>query len=93
MAVDGAPARMFEQALARALERARLPESERPTVAYFLRRQDDSWRDCCGSGCEPCVQAIAVAVDTARALLAGGGTGAGRACTPDGRAPTRRQPA
>jgi bacterioferritin-associated ferredoxin len=39
-------------------------------VARHLAEPDDTWRWCCGSHCDPCVQALARVVDAARLELA-----------------------
>jgi len=56
------------------LKEARLPEAARSTVEFYLDRDDDAWRDCCGSDCFPCITQIAQAVDVARGLLERGDT-------------------
>jgi len=38
-------------------------------VAQHLDAVDTSWRWCCGSNCDPCVQALGRAVDRARREL------------------------
>ncbi|MBL9076293.1 MAG: hypothetical protein JNL08_02240 [Planctomycetes bacterium] len=37
-----------------------------PFVARHLREPDATWRWCCGSSCDPCVQALGRVVDAAR---------------------------
>jgi hypothetical protein len=44
-------------------------ESYASFVARHLDVDDASWRWCCGSSCDPCVQALGRAVDRARAAL------------------------
>ena len=44
-------------------------ESYASFVAEHLDATDDSWRWCCGSSCDPCVQALSRAVDRARIAL------------------------
>ncbi|MBL8730272.1 MAG: hypothetical protein JNM25_17775 [Planctomycetes bacterium] len=39
-------------------------------VARHLTEPDANWRWCCGSQCDPCVQALGRVVDAARATLA-----------------------
>jgi hypothetical protein len=63
-----------DEAVTAGLQAARLHESDRSTVEYFLDRSDDSWRECCGSDCLPCISQVAQAVDVARGLLKRGGT-------------------
>jgi len=46
-----------------------LDESYASFVAQHLDAADDSWRWCCGSNCDPCVQQLARAVDQARSDL------------------------
>jgi hypothetical protein len=38
-------------------------------VARHLTAPDPGWRWCCGSSCDPCVQALGRVVDAARARL------------------------
>ena len=38
-------------------------------VARHLQSPDAAWRWCCGSNCDPCVQALGRAVDRARRAL------------------------
>ena len=59
-------------AVTKGLAEARLDESDRSIVEFYLDRDDDSWRDCCGSDCIPCMNQVAQAVDVARGLLARG---------------------
>lgn len=44
-------------------------ESYASFVARHLDEEDGSWRWCCGSNCDPCVQALGRAVDRARREL------------------------
>ena len=62
------------EAVTAGLRAARLHESDRSTVEYFLDRTDDAWRECCGSDCVPCVSQVAQAVDVARGLMKRGGS-------------------
>ena len=54
------------------LKEARLDESDRSIVEFYLGRNDESWRECCGSDCYPCMTHVAQAVDTARGLRENG---------------------
>ncbi|MCU0866553.1 MAG: hypothetical protein MUC36_22435 [Planctomycetes bacterium] len=38
-------------------------------VARHLEQPDGSWRWCCGSHCDPCVQRLGLVVDLARRAL------------------------
>lgn len=40
-----------------------------PFVTRHLRLPDATWRWCCGSSCDPCVQALGRVVDAARLRL------------------------
>lgn len=57
------------EAITAGLKAARLDESDRAVVEFYLDRRDDSWRECCGSDCIPCISQVAQAVDVARGLL------------------------
>ena len=57
------------EAITAALKEARLDESDRSIVEFYLGFDDDSWRACCGSDCIPCMNQVAQAVDHARGLL------------------------
>ncbi|MEM7246469.1 MAG: hypothetical protein AAF533_14050 [Acidobacteriota bacterium] len=57
-------------AVSAGLEAAKLDECDRSTVTFYVDRiEDDSWRECCGSNCIPCMQQVAQAVDIARGRL------------------------
>jgi hypothetical protein len=60
-------------AITAGLEQARLVEGDRSIVEFYLARDDESWRECCGSDCIPCMTQVAQAVDVARGLLERGG--------------------
>ena len=62
------------EAITAGLKEARLDESDRSIVEFYLGRDDDSWRECCGSDCIPCMTQVAQAVDVARGLLERGGS-------------------
>lgn len=62
------------EAISAGLTEARLAESDRSIVEFYLDRDDDSWRACCGSDCIPCMTQVAQAVDVARGLLERGGS-------------------
>ncbi len=51
------------------MEQHDLDEGFRRSLRRMIEREDDSWRVCCGNGCDPCVLALGRAVDTARARL------------------------
>ena len=55
--------------LAEACAAEGLDESYASFVARHLDAADTTWRWCCGSSCDPCVQALGRAVDPARAAL------------------------
>ena len=38
----------------------------RRSLGDLIARDDDEWRLCCGSGCEPCVELLAKIVDRVR---------------------------
>jgi len=38
-------------------------------VRRYLQRDDDAWRVCCGSLCDPCVLRLGRVVDRVRELL------------------------
>ena len=59
----------LENAVRQALRERGLDASFFRTVLALVARDSDEWRACCGSGCDPCVLAIAPAVDRARELL------------------------
>lgn len=61
------------EAITAGLKEARLDESDRSIVEFYLDRDDESWRECCGSDCIPCMTQVAQAVDVARGLLERGG--------------------
>jgi hypothetical protein len=46
-----------------------LDESYTSFVARHLDTSDSSWRWCCGSNCDPCVQSLGRAVDRSRREL------------------------
>ena len=60
----------LEAALGTALAEAGLGEDQRGTVRVLASQDDDRWRECCGSGCSPCVLQLARAVDRVRELMA-----------------------
>ena len=57
------------EAITAGLKEARLIENDRSIVEFYLGRDDESWRECCGSDCIPCMTQVAQAVDVARGLL------------------------
>lgn len=62
----------LESALSQAMRENMLDEVYRETVRRLLDRQDDFWRRCCGSNCDPCALTLARVVDRVRELT---GTG------------------
>ncbi len=56
---------------AAALAQQQLDPGYQRFVLEHLDRDDASWRWCCGSSCDPCVQKLGAAVDAVRALRAG----------------------
>jgi len=48
-----------------------LDASQIAFVARHVHADDATWRWCCGSHCDPCVQRLGRAVDRARSILAG----------------------
>jgi hypothetical protein len=59
----------LEAALTRALRENHLDESYRSSVRRYVAMTGDQWRVCCGSGCDPCIEPIARAVDQVRRSL------------------------
>ena len=59
----------LESALGAALVETGLGEDQRGTVRVLVEQDDDRWRECCGSGCTPCVVQLARAVDRVRELV------------------------
>ena len=59
-------------AISAGLIAARLDESARSLVEFYLDRDEEGWRECCGSHCSPCISQVAQAVDVARHLLSRG---------------------
>lgn len=64
-----APQERIDAAVARGLAAAELPRSFARSVRSVLFRAHDDWRVCCGSGCDPCVVPLGLAVDVAREEL------------------------
>jgi hypothetical protein len=56
-------------AIAAALHDEGLDGSYLAFVARHLDANDATWRWCCGSNCDPCVQRLGRAVDRARSAL------------------------
>ncbi len=63
----GQPTR--EQAILQAMAENMLDEVYRGYVDAYLDRNDEHWRFCCNSGCEPCMMALGRVVDRVRQLL------------------------
>ena len=65
-----------EPSLAEALRQACVRDGLDPGCVQFalqhLDAPDDDWRWCCGSNCDPCVQALGRLVDEGRRLRLGG---------------------
>jgi len=55
-----------------------LEEVYRGYVDAYLAREDQTWRMCCNSDCEPCVLKLGRVVDRVRQLLASDARGASR---------------
>jgi len=53
-------------------------------VARHVDADDATWRWCCGSHCDPCVQRLGRVVDRARAMIAGPRDGSTLRLTPEG---------
>ena len=64
-----APAVDIEDALTRALAEQGIQEGFRETIRRLIYEESDSWRRCCGSGCEPCVLQMERAVDDVRRAI------------------------
>jgi hypothetical protein len=63
------PAKLTADARARIagwLADERVDASYTAFVAHHLDRDDATWRWCCGSACDPCVQRLGRVVDRAR---------------------------
>ncbi|MEZ4438220.1 MAG: hypothetical protein R3B72_03985 [Polyangiaceae bacterium] len=58
-----------DEAIRQAMRENMLDEAYRSYVDAFLRRDDDLWRSCCDSGCDPCSAQIARVVDRVRQLM------------------------
>ena len=59
----------LEEAVDVAVRETRLDPIWRGNVRSLYLREDDNWRRCCGSFCEPCVLTLMAAVDRVRALV------------------------
>lgn len=62
----------IDAAVAAALAETGVHHTFARTVRELLERHDEQWRVCCGSGCDPCVEALGRAVDAARRRLGPG---------------------
>lgn len=58
----------FEDALSQAMLENGLDEVYTGTVRGLHARTDDTWRECCGSSCDPCMLQFARVVDRLRKL-------------------------
>lgn len=58
-----------ESALSQAMAENQLDEVYRGLVRSLLTREDDFWRRCCGSNCDPCALTFGRVVDRVRQLL------------------------
>lgn len=56
-------------AILRALDEEGLDPMYDGVVRRYLQRDDDAWRVCCGSLCDPCVLRLGRVVDRVRELL------------------------
>lgn len=59
----------LERAMKRAMAENGLEEGYRAFVLQYLVRQDDAWRRCCDSSCDPCVLLLARVVDRTREIM------------------------
>ncbi|MCA8969419.1 MAG: hypothetical protein KDC95_06535 [Planctomycetes bacterium] len=66
---EGSPE--FEAILTQAMQDNGIHEAFRETVRRLVFEDGDGWRRCCGSGCDPCVEQFARAVDAIRRQTAG----------------------
>src|SRR5690606_29979317 len=55
-----------EAAIGRALDEEGLDRMYDGVVRRYLERDDDGWRSCCGSLCDPCVLTLGRVVDRVR---------------------------
>lgn len=58
-----------ESAISQALDENGVDAIYDGVVRRYLHREDDEWRTCCGSCCDPCNLTLARVVDRARDLL------------------------
>jgi len=59
----------LDAAVARLLEAEHIDPSYLVFVRAHLRRSDATWRWCCGSHCDPCVEGLGRVVDAVRGQL------------------------
>ena len=64
------PIATIDSCILQAMEENGLDSNYRATVLMYLYREDEAWRRCCNSGCEPCMLQIGRTVDRARVLIA-----------------------
>ena len=64
-----------EAAIEQAMRENMLDEVYRGYVDSYLARDDQTWRTCCNSDCEPCVLKLGRVVDRVRQLLTEGDRG------------------
>ena len=60
---------VLEQALTKALRDNHIHEGFRDTIRRLVFDNNDGWRTCCGSACDPCVLPMARCVDQIRKLI------------------------
>lgn len=59
-----------DDAIAQALAENMVDGVYQRLIERYLEADDDGWRNCCLSNCDPCVQTIGRVVDRARELMA-----------------------
>lgn len=63
------PSPALDRAMKQAMAENMLDEGYRTFVLQYLVREDDTWRRCCDSECDPCVLKLGRVVDRTRELL------------------------
>ena len=61
---------LIHAAIQRALQELHHDASWAGAVRRLFDAEDEQWRNCCGSQCDPCVEDLARVLERARALLA-----------------------
>ena len=59
----------LERAMQQAMSENMLDEGYRAFVLQYLSREDNTWRRCCDSECDPCVLKLGRVVDRTRELM------------------------